>query len=109
TAMFISFFVALLFEWARIKSLKKLFQSMNIFWGGMGNFFKSVVTLIIAADIFSQGLISLGFIDGLVEGSRHLGFGPVGIGIVMTILIYLASMLMGSGNASFFAFGPLVP
>src|SRR5690606_10070617 len=38
-----------------------------------------------------------------------LGFGPVGIGIVMTILIYLASMLMGSGNASFFAFGPLVP
>jgi DcuC family C4-dicarboxylate transporter len=27
----------------------------------------------------------------------------------MTIMIFLASMLMGSGNASFFAFGPLVP
>jgi DcuC family C4-dicarboxylate transporter len=27
----------------------------------------------------------------------------------MTILIFLAAMLMGSGNAAFFAFGPLVP
>ena len=27
----------------------------------------------------------------------------------MTVMIYLASMLMGSGNAAFFAFGPLIP
>ena len=32
-----------------------------------------------------------------------------GIGIAMTIMIFLAAMLMGSGNAAFFAFGPLVP
>jgi DcuC family C4-dicarboxylate transporter len=28
---------------------------------------------------------------------------------VMAVMIFLASMLMGSGNAAFFAFGPLVP
>ena len=75
----------------------------------MGNIFKTVVTLIIAADIFAQGLISLGFIDGLVTLTDNIGLGGIGIGIVMTVMIYLASMLMGSGNAAFFAFGPLVP
>ena len=75
----------------------------------MGNIFKSVVTLIIAADIFAKGLISLGFIDGLLDISQSVGLGAVGISIVMTLIIFFASMLMGSGNASFFAFGPLVP
>jgi DcuC family C4-dicarboxylate transporter len=27
----------------------------------------------------------------------------------MTVMIFMASVLMGSGNAAFFAFGPLVP
>jgi DcuC family C4-dicarboxylate transporter len=75
----------------------------------MGNIFKTVVTLIVAADIFSQGLIALNFIDGLVYLSQNIGLQAAGIGIVMTVLIFLASMLMGSGNASFFAFAPLVP
>jgi len=109
TAMFISFFVALIFELVRTKSIKHVFESFKIFWAGMGNIFKTVVTLIIAADIFAKGLISLGFIDGLISLSLNLGLNAVGISIVMTIMIFLASMLMGSGNASFFAFGPLVP
>jgi DcuC family C4-dicarboxylate transporter len=109
TAMFISLFVALIFELVRTRSVKKVMQSLVVFWTGMSNIFKSVVTLIIAADIFAKGLISLGFIDGLVSSSQSLGFGAIGIGIIMVIMIFLASMLMGSGNASFFAFGPLVP
>ena len=109
TAMFISVFVALLFEFARTQNMKTVLESLKTFWNGMGNIFKTVVTLIIAADIFAKGLISLGFIDGLLDVSQNFGFGVVGIGVVMTVMIFLASMLMGSGNASFFAFGPLVP
>jgi len=109
TAMFISVFVALLFEFARTKNTKTVLESLKTFWNGMGNIFKTVVTLIIAADIFAKGLISLGFIEGLLDVSQNFGFGVVGIGVVMTVMIFLASMLMGSGNASFFAFGPLVP
>jgi C4-dicarboxylate transporter, DcuC family len=109
TAMFISLFVALLFELIRIKNVKEVFESLKIFWNGMGNIFKTVVTLIIAADIFAQGLISLGFIDGLISLTQNIGFNATGIGIVMAVMIFLASILMGSGNASFFAFGPLVP
>ncbi|GIR50274.1 MAG: hypothetical protein CM15mP59_0160 [Flavobacteriaceae bacterium] len=67
----------------------------------MGSIFKSVVTLIITADIFAKGLISLGFIDGLLNLSQNLGFGIIGIGVVMTIMIFIASVMMGSGNASF--------
>lgn len=109
TAMFISLFVGIVFELFRTKSVKQVFEALKTFWDGMGNIFKTVVTLIIAADIFAKGLISLGFIEGLLELSQNLGFNAIGISIVMSIMIFLASMLMGSGNASFFAFGPLVP
>lgn len=109
TAMIISLFAALLFELVRTRNLKDVFESMKVFWNGMGNIFKTVVTLIIAADIFAKGLISLGFIDGLISVTQNVGFNATGIGIVMAIMIYLASILMGSGNASFFAFGPLIP
>jgi DcuC family C4-dicarboxylate transporter len=109
TVMFISLFVALIFETIRLKSLKAVLNSLQTFWNGMGDIFKSVVTLIISADIFAKGLISLGFIEGLIQVTQNLGLGAIGVGVVMTIMIFLASMLMGSGNAAFFAFGPLVP
>jgi DcuC family C4-dicarboxylate transporter len=109
TAMFISLFIALICELIRTKKIKLVFDSLKTFWNGMGNIFKTVVTLIITADIFAKGLISLGFIDGLLSLTQNVGLGAIGIGVVMTVMIFLASMLMGSGNASFFAFGPLVP
>jgi DcuC family C4-dicarboxylate transporter len=99
----------MLFELIRTRSFKIVLDSLKTFWNGMGNIFKTVVTLIITADIFAKGLISLGFIKGLLDLSQNIGLGAVGIGVVMTLMIFLASMLMGSGNASFFAFGPLVP
>ncbi|WP_321343122.1 C4-dicarboxylate transporter DcuC [uncultured Draconibacterium sp.] len=109
TAMIISLFIAMLFEVFRLRNLKEVFASLKTFWIGMGNVFASVITLIISAEIFSIGLINLGFVDSLVNASQSLGFSATGIGVMMSIMIFLASMLMGSGNASFFSFGPLVP
>jgi DcuC family C4-dicarboxylate transporter len=109
TAMIFSLFVALLFEMIRKRNIKEVFASLKVFWEAMGKVFASVITLIISAEVFSYGLISLGFINSLVSLSQDFGFGAVGIGIVMTLMIFGASMLMGSGNASFFSFGPLVP
>ncbi len=109
TAMIISLFVSMAFEFIRKRDLKEVLDSLKTFWEGMGKVFASVITLIISAEIFSLGLINLGFVDGLIAGSQSLGFSPIGIGIVMSVLIFMASMLMGSGNASFFSFGPLVP
>jgi len=108
-AMVVGLLAAVIFELIRKRDVKAVFQSLEVFWNGMGDIFKSVVMLIVAADIFSKGLINLGFIDGLVSLSQQIGLGGIGIGVVMTIMIFLASILMGSGNAAFFAFGPLVP
>ena len=109
TAMLISLVIAMIMEWIRTRRLLKVFESLSVFWQGMGEVFATVVTLIVCAEIFSTGLISLGFIDNLTHASMSMGLGGTGIGIVMTLIIYFASMLMGSGNAAFFSFGPLVP
>jgi len=109
TAMIFSLFVAFIFEMIRKRNIKEVLSSLKVFWEEMGKVFANVISLIISAEIFSNGLISLGFINSLVLASQHFGFGVIGIGILMTVLIFLASMLMGSGNASFFSFGPLVP
>jgi len=109
TAMILCLFVAMIFEMIKKRDIMAVVGSLKVFWEGMGKVFASVITLIISAELFSLGLISLGFINSLVSASQAFGFGVAGIGIVMTVLIFGASILMGSGNASFFSFGPLVP
>lgn len=109
TAMFVSLLIAMLFELVRTRSFKSVFAGLRAFWEGMGKMFTNVITLIVAAEIFSKGLISLGFIDALVQGSTHIGLPGIFIGVLITVMIFLAAMLMGSGNASFFSFGPLIP
>ena len=91
------------------RSFTRTFPMFKVFWQGMGNVFANVVSLIVCAEVFSGGLIALGFIDTLVTGTTSLGFGGVAICIVITAIIFLAAMLMGSGNAAFFSFGPLLP
>lgn len=109
TAMFVSLFIAMIFELVRLRSFKAVFATVKSFWEGMGKVFTNVVTLIVAAEIFSKGLINLGFIDALVEECTSLGFSGILVSIVIILILFLAAILMGSGNASFFSFGPLVP
>ena len=52
TAMLLSLFAGLMFELIRTKNLKAVFASFKVFLDGMGDIFKSVVTLIIVAEIF---------------------------------------------------------
>ena len=109
TAMFLSMGVAAAIDAVRRRNLGESMASLQVIWGGMANIFKSVVTLVVAAAVFSKGLIALGFIRTLLTITDGIGLGAVGVGVMMTTLIFAASMLMGSGNASFFSFGPLVP
>lgn len=101
------FGLSVIFELIRLKDLRKVFSSVSIFWDGMSSIFKKVVILIIAAETFANGLISLGFIDRIVSLSQF--FQAHTVGLILTIIIFVTSTLMGSGNAAFFAFGPLIP
>lgn len=109
TAMLLSLFIAMVFEIVRHKNLKDVFASLQVFWDGMGRVFASVVTLIIAGQTFAQGLKSLGFISGLVSIGQGFGFSAVIITFIFAVFIFLTAVLMGSGNAPFFSFGPMVP
>jgi len=109
TAMLISLGVAMGVH--RIAGAKgaSLETGLKRCWQGMGRAFSQVVTLIVAADIFAKGLIQLGLIDGLLAFADSLGGGALAVLVLFVGLIFVASILMGSGNASFFAFGPLIP
>ncbi len=109
TAMLIGIFVSLVFEVIRFKNVKKVFDSIQVFFDGMGMQFAKVVTLIVAGQTFAQGLISVGAIDTLISGAQSLGYGANIMIIVMTAIISVSAVVMGSGNAPFFAFASLAP
>lgn len=109
TAMFASLFITMLLHLIRIRNIKIVYESIGAFWKGMGNVFGKVVTLIVASEIFSKGLIQLHFIDNLIQLSTGVGFTELAIVIVFSLIIFGAAVLMGSGNAAFFSFGPLMP
>lgn len=109
TAMWIALAIAMLAHGAHQRAWPPLEEGLKSCWQGMGNSFRSVVSLIIAADLFAKGLIQLGLIDALIEGAQWMGAGGWLMLVLFSALILLASVLMGSGNATFFAFGPLVP
>ncbi len=91
------------------KNLKQTLEMLRSFWDGMGSVFSSVVTLIVTAEIFAVGINSLKFIDLLVMGTSSVGLGAVVITVLMTITVFFSATMIGSGNAAFFSFGPLVP
>ena len=108
TAMLISLAFSMLLHWISGAKGTEIELGLKACWQGMGKAFSQVVTLIIAADLFAKGLIELGLIEGLLLMLDGLGWGALGLLIIFVALIFVASILMGSGNASFFAFAPLV-
>ncbi len=75
----------------------------------MGKVFATVVTLIIAGQTFAMGLKSIGAIDALLNMASSAGFSASVIVLFMAVLTFSISALMGSGNAAFFSFAPMVP
>lgn len=109
TAMLISIAAAMLFELVRTRDVQTVFSSIQVFFDGMGKIFATVVTLIAAGETFAYGLTKIGAIDLLIQGAENSGFGAAGIVAVMTLIVAISAVVMGSGNAPFYSFGALVP
>ena len=75
----------------------------------MGKQFATTVTLIIAAELFSNGLQAIGLINTIIEGARNMGFGAVPMTVIMVIIISATAFVTGSGNAAFLSFSAVVP
>lgn len=109
TAILVSVFICVVVDIVNQRSIKKAFQNFKAFMDGMGNVFSSVVTLVIAAAVFADGLKQIGIIDLILDSAASSGFTPAGMTLVIVAVIGLSAILMGSGNASFMSFGELVP
>ena len=108
-AMFIGLFIGMICEYLRHHNGRKVFEDVQSFFDGLGMQMANVITLIVAGQTFAQGLISMGSIGTLIDGSKDLGFSPMAMMLVMVAIIAISAVVMGSGNAPFFAFAALTP
>lgn len=109
TAMIVCTLFALICETIRMRSLEKGLGSLKVFFDGMGRQLANVVSLVIAGQIFAEGLIQIGFIDTIISAAQSANLGLIGMAIVLSLVILGAAIVTGSGNAAWLAFGPLSP
>lgn len=108
-ATILGLIITIIIEFIRHRNGLKLCNDIKAFWDGMGVQMALVVTLVVAAETFSKGLIALGAIDTLITSAQNAGFGGIGMMFVFVTIIIAATLVTGSGNATFFAFVPLAP
>ena len=109
TAMVISTIIAIIFELIRLRNFRDVLASFKLFFEGMGKILVSVVSLIVCGEFFAAGLIKSGFMGTLITAANDAGFGLAAMVIIGGALVWLFSFIMGSGNAAFFSFAPLLP
>jgi len=109
TVMLLSFVVIVTCECFRHKSVKTALKISMVFYENMGKMFASTISLIVAGEVFAQGLMATGTVGLLIDSAQKAGFGPIAMAVVVTALITVSCVVMGSGNAPFFAFAALAP
>ena len=88
---------------------KATLEDLEACYDGMGDAFKGVVMLLVAAGVFAQGLMSIGAIDNLIGLAEAAGAGGFALMLMLTGLTVAAAIATGSGNAPFYAFVELAP
>ncbi len=109
TAMFLSTFIAMVFQFFRIKKFGETIESLKNMFNGMGTSFATVISLIVSGEVFAAGLVKIGAVDALTTSAQNMGLGEYALIIIFCFVIAGCAFLMGSGNAAFFSFAAMVP
>jgi DcuC family C4-dicarboxylate transporter len=109
SAMFFGLFISMVFEFFRTRNLKEVFKGIQKFFDGMGSAFATVVTLVIAGELFAKGLDAVGAVETVINASKTAGFGEEAMTILLQTVIAGATILTGSGDAAVFSFAGLAP
>ena len=109
TAMFMSTFIAMVFEYIRTRDFGGTLAGLKNMFAGMGNSFATVISLIVSGEVFAAGLVKIGAVDSLTSGAQSLGMNTYLLIIIFCLVIAACAFLMGSGNAAFFSFAALAP
>lgn len=108
TVIFISIALVFAVEFIRHKSAKPLCEGMVVILKSMAEIFISVVSIIVAAGVFAEGIKALGGIGILASALSGMGASAVILSIaVLSFIVYFATVIMGSGIAAFQAFGKI--
>ena len=109
TANFIGFAITFIIEFIRRENRREIANDMKVIVKAMGDIFCSVISIIISASVFAKGIEMLGGIAIIADSLSSLKGAGFITSALMTLITYCAGAIMGSGAASIFAFGPLVP
>lgn len=110
TANIIGFVITFAFELIRRRSEVSAVSNMiNEVFLFMADYFNKIVAMIIAANIFSEAVKQLGGINIVAEKMANIQGAGLMVMLCLCAIIFLTGALTGSGNAPFYAFGPLVP
>jgi C4-dicarboxylate transporter, DcuC family len=109
TANVIGFAVTFVIEFIRRSDRSEIPADMVVILKAMGNIFASVVSIIISASVFAEGIKVLGGITIFTNMISGMQGAVLIVMVLLTGLTYVFAVIMGSGAAPFFAFGPLAP
>ena len=109
TAMLISLAIGMACEAIRHRSMREAFAGIMHFFKGMGEIFSTVVTLIVAAEVFAMGVKATGLINSLVSIVENNAMGGGVMAVVLVLLLGTTALLTGSGNAALFSFASMIP
>ncbi|MDO4413364.1 C4-dicarboxylate transporter DcuC [Cutibacterium sp.] len=109
SAFLLVWVLAVIVELIRNHDRSGALTDANTMFVGMGNMFAKVVSLIITAQLFAEGLKQAGVITLLVKGAEGIGLPLWGMAILFTLVVGLVTFLTGSGVGSFTSFASLAP
>ena len=108
-AVMASMVITFVIDCAVRRDIKTSFAYIKTFFEGTGKIFSSTVVLIVCAETFAAGLTRSGGIQTLIEAASNLGSGYLIVYTIMFLIVGLCTFVMGSGNAAFFSFAPMIP
>ena len=109
SAFLLVWLVTILVELIRNHDRSEVLGDANAMFVGMGNMFAKVVSLIIGAQLFAEGLKQAGVIKLLVNGAEGVGLPLWGMAVLFSVVVGVVTFLTGSGVGSFTAFASLAP
>lgn len=109
TACFISVVLVALVEIIRRPDRSEVPADIKVVFRSMADAFANIVSIIISASVFAQGIKMLGGVSIIADAISTMQGASVLTIILMSLITFAAAVIMGSGAASLYAFGPLVP
>lgn len=103
----ISFFVAVFVEFISKRQFKHVLGETSYFFNGMGSVM-SIVALLVSAQVFVQGLTSIGIISLVQDSMQQMSGAGIALPIIMVLFTAVIVLLSGSGTALLFAMIPLI-